>query len=158
MTGEPLRIYMDPNAKPVAVHNAASIPLHWHVHVKRDLERDVCLGVLEKVPVNTPSVWCSRMVVTGKANGKPRRTVDLQPQNRWSVQQSYPIEPQFLPREYHPISGSPWWILGIIQSHFIRMIRTIPVSPPHGVALDTRWHHRATELVEMGTITATMLS
>ena len=64
MTRDPLRIYMDPKAKPVAVSNPASIPIHWHDCVRRDLERDVQLGILEKIPVKTPSVWCSRMVVT----------------------------------------------------------------------------------------------
>ena len=95
MTGEPLRIYMDPTAKPTCVHNPASGPIHWHDQVKHDLDRDVRLGVLEKVPVNTPSEWCSRMVVTAKANGKPRRTVDMQAQNRASVRQTHPIESPF---------------------------------------------------------------
>ena len=96
MTGAPLRIYMDPNAKPVSVNNPASIPIHWHAKVKRDLDRDVRLGIIEKVPVNTPSIWCSRMVVTCKANGDPRRTVDMQPQNKHSVRQSYPVEAPFV--------------------------------------------------------------
>ena len=96
MTGEPLRIYVDPNAKPVAVHNPASIPIHWRNQVKEDLDRDVRIGVLEKVPVNTPSVWCSRMVVTSKANGTPRRTVDMQRLNKWSVRQTHPMESPFV--------------------------------------------------------------
>ena len=39
---------------------------------------DVALGVLEKVPPNTPVTWCARLVIATKANGTPRRTVDLQ--------------------------------------------------------------------------------
>jgi hypothetical protein len=38
--------------------------------------------VLEKVPVNTPSTWCSRMVVCVKKLGKARRTVDFKAVNR----------------------------------------------------------------------------
>ena len=81
MTGEPLRLYMDPDAKPTAIHSPASVPVHWHEKVKQDLDRDVRIGVLERVPVNSPSTWGSRMVVTGKSNGDPQRTVDMQPQN-----------------------------------------------------------------------------
>ena len=44
-----------------------------------DLVRDVKLGVLEKLPTNTPTIWLSRMVITAKSNGEPRRTVDYQP-------------------------------------------------------------------------------
>ena len=38
ITEEPLRIYVDPNAKPVVVHNPASIPIHWRERVKEDLD------------------------------------------------------------------------------------------------------------------------
>ena len=95
MTGEPLRLFMAADSKPTAVHSAAPVPIHWQAKVKMDLDRDVRIGVLEKVPVNTPSTWCSRMVVTAKANGEPRRTVDMQPQNKYSVRQTFPIEPPF---------------------------------------------------------------
>ena len=96
MTGEPLRIYIDPKAKPVAIHNTTSVPFHWEAQVKSDLDRDVRIGVIEKVPANTPAVWCSRMVITAKANGSPRRAVDLQPLNKWSVRQTHPIEAPFV--------------------------------------------------------------
>ena len=33
------------------------------------------------------------MVVMAKASGKPRRTVDMQPQNRCSVWQTFLVEP-----------------------------------------------------------------
>ena len=66
MTGEPLRLHVDPNARPIAVHKPATVPIHWQEKVLNDLERDVRLGVLEKVTPNTPVTWCSRMVVTAK--------------------------------------------------------------------------------------------
>ena len=50
---------------------------------------DVALGVLEKVPPNTPVTWCARLVIATKANGTPRRTVDLQALNRASVRQTH---------------------------------------------------------------------
>ncbi len=89
MNCEPLQLHLNPDAKPVAVHKPAMVPIHWQEQVYNDLERDVRLGVLEKVPPNTQTTWCSRMVVTAKANGSPRRTVDLQPQNRQSVRQTH---------------------------------------------------------------------
>ena len=95
MNCEPLRLHVDPNAKPVAFHKPALVPIHWQDQVFKDLERDVQIGVLEKVSPNTPVTWCSRMVVTAKADGTPRRTVDLQPQNRHSVRQTHHVPSPF---------------------------------------------------------------
>ena len=95
MKCEPLELHVDPNAKPVAIHKPAVVPIHWQEQVHRDLERDVQIGVLEKVSPNTPVTWCSRMVVAAKADGSPRRTVDLQPQNSHSVRQTHHVESPF---------------------------------------------------------------
>ena len=95
MQGEPLKLYVDPDARPVAVHKPALVPIHWQEKVHQDLERDVDIGVLEKVSENTPVTWCSRMVVTAKSDGTPRRTVDLQPQNRHSVRQTHHVQSPF---------------------------------------------------------------
>ena len=57
------------------------------------IEKDVALGVLEKVPPNTPSTWCHRLVITRKRNGDPRRTVDLKTLNDVCVHQTHPTEP-----------------------------------------------------------------
>ena len=81
--------------KPVAAHRPTIVPIHWQEQVYNDLERDVKLGVLEKVPPNTPVTWCSRMVVTSKADGSPRRTVDLQPQNKHAVRQTHHVPTPF---------------------------------------------------------------
>ena len=95
MKCEPLELYVDPAAKPVAIHKPALVPIHWQEKVLRDLERDVQIGVLERVSPNTPVTWCSRMVVTAKADGSPRRTVDLQPQNKHSVRQTHHVQSPF---------------------------------------------------------------
>ena len=63
--------------------------------MKADLDRDVALGVLEKVPDNCPVTWLSRMVITAKANGSPRRTVDYQPLNKHSLRQTFPMQSPF---------------------------------------------------------------
>ena len=43
----PLRLFVDPQATPVAVTSPTSVPHHWAADVKAGLERDVRLGVLE---------------------------------------------------------------------------------------------------------------
>ncbi|CAC5357495.1 unnamed protein product [Mytilus coruscus] len=95
MNCELLQLHVDPNATPVAVHKPALVPIHWQDKVYADLERDVRIGVLERVSQNTPTTWCSRMVVTSKADGTPRRTADLQPQNRHSVRQTHHVPSPF---------------------------------------------------------------
>ena len=46
----PMTLHVDPNAKPVAFHKPYNVPVHWRDQVKAGLDRDVKLGVLEKVP------------------------------------------------------------------------------------------------------------
>ena len=93
MTGSPaLRLHVDPAAKPTAVHTPAQVPLHWQEAVKGGLDQDVRLGVLEKVPVNEPVQWCSRMVVQPKPTGEPRRVVDFQALNNHAPRQTHHTE------------------------------------------------------------------
>ena len=66
MQGKPMPIITDPSVKPV--------PLHWMEKVKEDLDQDVHLGIIEPVPINTPTSWCSRMVIVPKSSGEPRRS------------------------------------------------------------------------------------
>jgi hypothetical protein len=44
----PLNLHVDQHARPVAVHQAAQVPLHWQDAVKGGLDMDVRLGVIEK--------------------------------------------------------------------------------------------------------------
>ena len=96
MKGEPLPIPVRSDVQPTAVHTPVPVPLHWEDKVHRDLMRDVALGVIEPVPVNTPVTWCSRMVVVPKHNGEPRRTVDMQALNRASVRQTHHTKSPFM--------------------------------------------------------------
>ena len=54
MHGPPLEFALKPNCSPVAIFTPAVVPLHYEEKVKRDLDRDVEMGVLEKVDVNEP--------------------------------------------------------------------------------------------------------
>ena len=103
----PLELHIDPAARPTAVHTPGVVPLHWQQAVLDGLNRDVRLGVLERVPVNTPVKWQSRMVVTAKANGDPRRTVDFQAVNACS------------PRQTHH-TQSPWHLVSSIPEGVVK--------------------------------------
>ena len=86
----PMQLFADKNAKPVAFHKAFPIPLHWQAAVKKQLDNDVKMGVLAKVPLGTPTEWCSRMVVIAKKDpSKPRRTVDFQNLNKVCARQTH---------------------------------------------------------------------
>ena len=61
-----MELHIDLGVKPVAVTKASPVPLNWVEKVKTDLERDVALEVIEKVPVNAQVTWCLRMHVVGK--------------------------------------------------------------------------------------------
>merc|ERR1712130_736069 len=92
----PMRLYMEESARPVAIHKAPPVPVHWEAQVKEAIDRDVALGVLEWVPPDNPTTWCSRMVTASKKDGKPRRVVDLRALNKYAVRQTHPVKPPFL--------------------------------------------------------------
>ena len=85
----PLQLHVDPQAPPVAVYVPAQVPLHWQLAVKEGLDRDLKLGVLERVPLNTPTRWQSRMVVVAKHDGSPRRTIDYKNLNQHAPRQTH---------------------------------------------------------------------
>ena len=95
MSGPPLKLDVDPNVTPTAVHTPIPVPIHWQDEVKAQLDRDVKLGVIEPVPWGEPTTWCSRMVTVAKHNGSPRRTIDLQALNDASMRQTHHTPPPF---------------------------------------------------------------
>ena len=88
MTGPPMSIRVKPDAEPVATSRPVRVPAHWREQVAEQLERDVALGVIERAP-GTPVTWLHNMVVTAKADGTPRCTVDLQALNKVSVRETH---------------------------------------------------------------------
>ena len=96
MTGlPPLRIHVKEDVTPVAIHKPSTIPVHWIDKIRDDLEQDIQLGVIERVPSNTPTTWCSRMHVVGKKDGEPRRVVDLRAVNSATSIQTHVTKPPF---------------------------------------------------------------
>ena len=73
--GPPMKIHTKPDAVPHLVHRPAAVPLHWREKVAKDIDADVRRGILERVPPGVPDTWCTRMVITRKKNGQPRRAV-----------------------------------------------------------------------------------
>ena len=63
MVGPPVAFHVAKDAKPVQLTTPAPVPLHWQEKVRQDLDRDVNLGVLERVPYGEPtngvSEWSS---------------------------------------------------------------------------------------------------
>lgn len=102
MTGTPVDIKFKENAKPHAVHTAIPVAHHFKRKVKQGLDNDVKLHVIEPVPQGSVSRHCSRMVVTSKKNGEPRRTVDFQ-----RVNQSTLREVHHTPSPFNLVSTVP---------------------------------------------------
>ncbi|MEL6804838.1 MAG: hypothetical protein AAFO91_13770, partial [Bacteroidota bacterium] len=96
MSGEKLRLSIEENAQPVAYHRPIPVPIHWRDEVKKGLDQDVRLGVIEPVPVGEPVTWCHRMVICPKKDGKPRRTVDFQPLNKFARRETHHTQSPFL--------------------------------------------------------------
>ena len=92
----PMRLMIDPDAKPVAHQTHVPVPLHWRDAVKDGLDQDVRLGVIEKVSIGDPVTWCHRMVVCAKKNGKHRRSVDFQALNVHSTRETHHTPSPFL--------------------------------------------------------------
>ena len=95
MNCAPAHIHLKKDAKPFAIHNPFSIPIHWREEVKRKLDKDVADGIIEEVPIGEPVSWCSPMVVTSKADGSARRTVDLQKLNQQCQRETHHCQSPF---------------------------------------------------------------
>jgi len=95
VTGPPLKLHVDPEAKPKAMHVPYKVPLHYEEKVNKQIDDDINLGVLEPVPHGEPSVWCHPMVVTRKENGEPRRTVDMAELNKYCLRETHHVKPPF---------------------------------------------------------------
>ena len=91
MDCEPMRIHVDPKAKPQAVHRPTQVPIHWKEPVSAQLKKDLARGVIDKVPMGVPSVWQARMVLATKEDGSPRRTVDLSYLNKHCDRETQPV-------------------------------------------------------------------
>ena len=95
MEGPPIRLMVHEDAEPVAFHKPIPVPACWYDEVKKAIDRDVALGVLEKVPIGEPVTWCHRMITIAKKDGTSRRAVDMQPLNYYAVRETHHTQSPF---------------------------------------------------------------
>ena len=120
----------------MAINRPSTIPAHWVEQVHEELEPDIQLGVLERVPSNTPTTWCSRMHVVGKKTGDPRRVVDLRALNSATARQTHVTEPPF--RQAMVVPPNTW------------RYTTDAWNGYHSIPLDERDRHLTTFLTPWG--------
>ena len=72
----------------MAIHKAPPVLVHWEVQVKEAIDRNVALQVLEWVPPDVPTTWCSCMVTAAKKKGKPWHVMDLRALNKNALRQT----------------------------------------------------------------------
>ena len=61
------KLLVDDDIEPIA-HKRRKIPYHLEQKAAKEEERLIELGVLERVPDNTPTTWCSNPVIVPKPN------------------------------------------------------------------------------------------
>ena len=90
------------NAVPFAAHTPIPIPHYWKDEVKRQLEKDIEMGIIRRAPIGEPTEWCMRMVTVSKKDGTPRRTIDFQPINKYCERETH-----YTPRPFDVVSNIP---------------------------------------------------
>ena len=138
ISGPPLviRHKNDVEPEPVAIHSPFPVAFKWKKPTKQGLDKDTALGVIGPVPANTPTTWCSRMLVIPKKDGTPRRVVDLQALNKVSV------------RETHH-TPSPWQQVSRIPKNMKKSILDA-WNGYHSVPLAPESRHKTTFITEWG--------
>ena len=104
--------------------------------MREEIKRDIRLGVLERVPVNTPVTWCSRIHVVAKKSGESRRVVDMSPVNKAARRQTHYVEPPF-----QQAAAVPPGTVGFTSDAW---------NGYHSVLLDPRDRHITTFLTSWG--------
>ena len=78
ISGKPAHIYLKQEAVPKAKHRHIPVPYHLKEPVRQALMQDKERGILKQVHIDTPTDWCSTMVITTKKDGRSRRTINYQ--------------------------------------------------------------------------------
>ena len=136
MSGPPLSLTIDPKAIPKPCHTPITVPVHWQDEVKAGLDRDVRLGVLEKVPLGTPVTWCHRMVICTKKDGSLRRTINFQPLNQHATRETH-----HCPSPFHQARAVPRLTKKTVFDAW---------NGYHSVALEERHRHFTTFITPWG--------
>ena len=95
MNCRPYEITLIEPDEPYHANIPIPVPHYWRDEVKKQLDEDEALGIIRKVSQGETTDWCMRMVVVSKRDGKPRRTMDFQPLNKYSKREVHYTEPPF---------------------------------------------------------------
>ena len=126
MSGPPMDIVLEPDAKPHRVYTARPIPYAYREQVKSQLDSMVSEGVIE--PVSDPSDWCHPIVVVNKKGSSEKRlTVDFQTLNR---QVKRPTHPMRNARDALSGIGSAKWFTKLDARHGYWQIPLSDTSRP----------------------------
>ena len=90
MEGPPMKIHVQPDAPPFAVHAARPIPFAWREEVQEQLDTMVQQGVIEPLG-DQPSEWCYPLVIVPKSSGGVRICVDMTKLNKHVARATYPL-------------------------------------------------------------------
>ena len=88
ISGGKMTMHFKENAVPDPAYTPAKVPIHFKEATKALLDSDERLGVIERVPQGTPTVWASRMIMQRKKSGALRRTIDLQKVNKSTLRET----------------------------------------------------------------------
>ena len=91
MNGDPMKIEMESNAVPFAIHAARAIPFAYREKVKEKLDQMEKDGIIKSMEEKA-SDWCHPMVVVGKKNGDVRICTDLTKLNKYVKRPVYPTK------------------------------------------------------------------
>ena len=99
MSGPPMKLHFkkgvfEKGIKPKTVFTATQTPIHLKKPSEKTLKEAIKSGLLEEVPVNEPSEWCSRGFFVAKPDGGARLVADLSCLN------------SFVERPVHPFVAS----------------------------------------------------
>ena len=90
MKGGPMTIHLKEGPiEPLHIYAPRRVPYAYIEDVKKTLEEDVKLGVIEKV--EGPSVWCSPMTFALKKNKKIRKLLDIVKLNKYVKRATHPF-------------------------------------------------------------------
>ncbi len=95
MSGPPLELHIDESVPHKPARTPAMVPIHDQEQIKAQLDEDVALGVIEPVPYGQVPKYCHRMVITRKADGTPRRTIDMSSLNKATIRETHHVRPPF---------------------------------------------------------------
>ena len=88
MKGRPRELFVDPKARPFAIHKQRPIVVYWEKEARTGLDRDTNTGAITPKEVGEPTTWYAPMYVVAIKSGKPRRVADFQKMNQACVGQA----------------------------------------------------------------------